>query len=199
MADGERLGLLGGTFDPPHVGHLAAAVEVRWALGLDRVLLVVANDPWQKSGERTVTPAADRLALTRALAEGVPGVEASDLEIVRGGPSYTIDTVEHLRREDPAAELFVVVGRDAAAGLPTWERAEDLRRGTTFVVVDRGVPDATPLSAGWSFREVAIPRLDVSSTDLRERVAAGRPIDGLVPAGVVSQIDRRGLYRGRRP
>lgn len=199
VAAGERLGVLGGTFDPPHVGHLVAAVEVRWALGLDRVLLMVANDPWQKSGARPVTPAPDRLAMTRALAAGVDGVQVSDLEIRRGGPSYTIDTLTHLWSGDPRPEVFVVVGRDAAAGLPTWERAEELRSAVPFVVVGRAGEEHAELPAGWTFREVDIPRLDVSSSDLRARLAAGRPVDGLMPPAVVALIDERGLYRGRRP
>ena len=117
MSSGGRIGVFGGTFDPPHIGHLAVAVEVRHALALDRVLMVVANDPWQKRGARVLTPAADRLEMVRAAAQDLDGVEADDREIRRGGPSYTVDTVEELLGEQPGAELFVVVGADAAAGL----------------------------------------------------------------------------------
>ena len=99
----ERIGLFGGTFDPPHLGHVAALRAVSRALSLDRLLLVVANDPWQKSSSRAVTPAEDRFAMAQALAEGIPGVEASRMEIDRGGPSYTVTTVEALRAEAVAA------------------------------------------------------------------------------------------------
>ncbi|MFQ5558280.1 MAG: nicotinate-nicotinamide nucleotide adenylyltransferase, partial [Acidimicrobiales bacterium] len=121
VVGGERLGVLGGTFDPPHHGHLATALEVRHRLRLDRVLLVVANDPWQKTALQPVTPAVDRLALVRAAVEGLDGLEANADEIDRGGESYTADTLAALRRRHPAAALFVIVGSDAAEGLDTWK------------------------------------------------------------------------------
>jgi nicotinate-nucleotide adenylyltransferase len=196
---GARLALLGGTFDPPHVGHVATAAIVRHALALDEVWLVVANRPWQKTGTRAVTPVADRLAMTEAAVAGLDGVSASRIEIDRGGDSYTADTLAELRAEQPGRHLFVVVGADAAAGLPTWERADEVRRGATTVLVDRpGVP-IPGLPAGWSFVRVEIPRIDVSSTDLRRRVGRGEPIDGLVPPAVRAAIDERGLYRDGRP
>lgn len=194
-----RLGVFGGTFDPPHVGHVVVAATARWALGLDRVLLVVANDPWQKSGDRAVTPATDRLALVEAAVEGVGAVEASDLELRRGGPSYTADTLRELGDAHPGAKLFLILGADAAAGLPTWERAEEVRRACTAVLVDRPGTPAGELPSGWDFTRLEIPRLDVTSTDLRARVAAGMPIDGLVPPGVCSVIAARGLYGDARP
>ena len=139
---GPRIGIFGGTFDPPHVGHLAAAVNVRHSLGLDLVLLVVANVPWQKVGERPVSPAADRLELVRLAVGDVEGLEVDDREIRRGGDSYTADTVAELLEEDPSSEVFVIVGSDAAAGLPTWERIDEVRARSVIVVVDRpGVPD----------------------------------------------------------
>jgi nicotinate-nucleotide adenylyltransferase len=188
-----RLGILGGTFDPPHIGHVVAASFVRHALGLDEVWFVVANQPWQKAGQ-PVSAAADRYAMVEAAIDGIPGLVASRRELERGGDSYTADTVGELRAEDPDRELFVIVGADAAAGLPTWERGEEVRAAATMVVVDRpGVP-AGALPAGWTFERVAIPRLDVSSTGLRARVAADQPIDGLVPAGVGTVIRDRFLY-----
>src|SRR2546421_8283300 len=102
----ERLGVFGGTFDPIHVGHLVTAVNVRHSLRLDRVLLVVAHDPWQKAGT-VVAPAADRLAMVQAAVADVPGLEASDLELGRGGPTYTADTLAELRRQCPGADLFL--------------------------------------------------------------------------------------------
>jgi len=200
----ERLGVYGGTFDPPHVGHVATAAIVRQALGLDELWLVVANRPWQKAGTRMVTPAADRLALAEAAVEGVEGVSVSAIEIERGGDSYTADTLATLRAQRPDRDLLVVVGADAAAGLPTWERAEEVRTGAHLVLVERpGLPSAGLPSAGlpdgWRFVRVEVPRLDVSSTDLRDRVRRGLPIDGLVPPAVRVLIDEWGLYRGGPP
>lgn len=190
-----RIGVFGGTFDPPHVGHLVTAVNVRHALGLDVVLLVVANDPWQKSGERDVSPAADRLAMVTAAVGDVEGLEASDIELCRGGTSYTADTLAELRRAEPDAELFLVLGTDAAAGLPTWERVDEVRRDATVVVVTRPGAEHGEPPAGWSWISVETPRLEVSSTDLRQRVVDGRPLDYLLTPPVIECIEARGLYR----
>lgn len=193
---GQRLGVLGGTFDPPHAGHLVAAVNVRHELDLDRVLLVVANDPWQKSAHRPVTPAADRLAMVEALVRDIDGLEASSIEIDRGGASYMVDTLAELAASDPAGRRFLIVGSDAAAGLTTWNRFHELPTLATLVLVDRPGIGTTMPPEGWEFERVAIPRLDISSTDLRERAADGRPLEGLVPAPVISVIRERRLYRG---
>jgi len=194
-----RIGVFGGTFDPIHVGHLVAAVNARHALGLDQVLFVVANEPWQKVGDRPVSPAADRLALVGAALGDVDGLEASRLEIDRGGPSYTVDTIEELQRLEPTAELFLIVGADVVTGLASWERLDDVRRATTIVVVNR--PGSTPVLpgptgplAGWNAVAIEIPALEISSTDLRERAATGRPLDYLIPEGAVRMIKERELY-----
>jgi nicotinate-nucleotide adenylyltransferase len=194
-----RLGVFGGTFDPIHVGHLVAAVNARHTLHLDRVLFVVANEPWQKVGDRPVSPAADRLALVDAALGDVDGLEASRLEIDRGGPSYTIDTIDELRRAEPAAEMFLIVGADVVAGLATWERLDDVRREVTMVVVNRPgstpvLPGATGPLAGWHAVAIEIPALEISSTDLRRRAATGRPLDYLIPEGAVRMIKERGMY-----
>ncbi|MGE3619271.1 MAG: nicotinate-nucleotide adenylyltransferase [Acidimicrobiia bacterium] len=191
----ERIGVFGGTFDPPHVGHLVTAVNVRHSCRLDRVLLVVNNVPWQKVGTRPISDAEDRYALVVAAVADVEGLEASRIEIDRGGPSYTADTLALLRDEDPTRELFLVLGSDAAAGLLTWERADEVRDLATVVVVDR--PGSAPQRRldGWRWSRVEVPRLEVSSTDLRERVADGRPLDYLVTHEVVDCIEARGLYR----
>ena len=187
--------MFGGTFDPPHVGHLVAAVNVRHALALDVILLVVANDPWQKTGLRGVSPAADRLALVEAAVGDVVGLEASDVELRRGGTSYTADTLADLGEMYPGASLFLVLGSDAAAGLPTWERAAEVREQAEIVVVTRpGAEDGVP-PPGWEWVRVETPRLDVSSTDLRARVADGRPLDYLLTPPVIACIEARGLYR----
>jgi nicotinate-nucleotide adenylyltransferase len=194
-----RLGILGGTFDPVHVGHLVAAVNARHELSLDRVLLVVANEPWQKVGTRPVSPAADRLALVEAAVEDVEGLEASGIEIERGGPSYTADTVSELAMAYPGTGLYLIVGADAAAALDSWERLDEVRSKVVLVVVNRpgttiyDSAKSSPLQ-GWDYRMVEVPALEISSTELRDRVAAGRPLDFLVPMPAIRQIREHGLY-----
>jgi nicotinate-nucleotide adenylyltransferase len=192
---GERLGIFGGTFDPPHVGHLVTAVNVRHELGLDRVLLVVSGTPWQKVGTRPISPAEARLAMVEAAVGDVEGLEASRIEIDAGGASYTADTLATLRAGDPDRGLFVILGADAAAGLLTWERWEAVRDLATVVVVDR--PGAVPADApeGWRWVHVEVPRVEVSSTDLRARARDGRPLDYLVTHEVVDWIEAHDLYR----
>jgi nicotinate-nucleotide adenylyltransferase len=191
-----RIGILGGTFDPVHVGHLAAAVEVRAVLGLDRMLLVVANVPWQKVGARTVTPAEDRFAVVEAAVADVEGLEASRIELDRGGPSYMADTAAELAAQHPGAELFLVVGSDIVPELPTWERVDDLARLVRLVVVARPGAGPTLPPPPWEAEAVTVPALDVSSRELRARAAAGRPLDVLVPPGALRRIEERGLYAG---
>ena len=190
--------MLGGTFDPIHVGHLVAASDTRHALALDVVLLVVANRPWQKVGSRDVTPAGDRLAVVEAAVGGVEGVEASSIEIERGGDSYTVDTMRELAERHPGAELFLVVGADVVHELDTWVRVEELRELCDLAVVNRPGSDRPPEVDGWTAHHVEIPALDVSGSDIRRRLAEGRPIDFLVPAAAVHCIRERGLYAFRR-
>ncbi len=190
---------------------MAAARAVQDALALDRLLLVVANDPWQKSPHRPITPAEDRFAMAQALAEEIPGAEASRMEIDRGGPSYTVLTVEALLAEaaeagEPPPEIFLVVGADLASELGTWERPEDLQRLVTLAIVSRpslpssaggpsgsGHPDAvTP--PGWRVQWVNGPLVDVSSSAVREGLKRGDSIDEVVPPGVRHCIRRRNLY-----
>ena len=197
----ERIGIFGGTFDPPHIEHLLAASEVRSGLGLDRVLLMVANRPWQKVGTRQITDAHLRLDMVRAAVRDLDGLEASAIEVERGGESFTVDTVVALHRRSPDAELFVIVGADVESLIPTWKDADALRSLAHLVVVTRdglgsehGPED---VQSSWrGIQRVPIHRLDVSSTEIRERVAAGRSIDVLCPPKVVQLIDAHGLYRG---
>ena len=191
------LGLLGGTFDPPHIGHLAAAVSARHALDLDTVLLVPAGDPWQKRGTRDITPGPLRLEMVEGATRGLAGLRASDVEVRRPGPSYTLDTIVALREDRPDLAITLVLGRDAVAGIRTWHRWEDVLARAEVAVIDRdgeGIGDLD-LPAGMRVTSVPMPRLDVSSTDLRRRVAAGEPIDVLTPPPVVRIIAERGLYR----
>jgi len=196
MAPG-RIGVLGGTFDPVHVGHLAVAVNVRHALDLDRVLLVVAGEPWQKVQNRPIAPAEDRFAVVCAALEdlGDSRIQASRLELDRRGPSFMADTLAELCRNQPDVEPFLIVGPEVAADLDTWERPDEVCRLATLVVVTR--PDVVavpPPPAPWRTVLVEVPALHVSSTDVRARAAAGRPLDVLVPPRAVHEIRRRGLY-----
>lgn len=196
MAPGARIGVLGGTFDPIHVGHLVAAVNARHALQLDRVILMVANEPWQKTGQRSVTPAMDRLAMVEAAVGDVPGVEAGRLEIDRGGESYTADTLVELGELHPGASLYLIVGWDVASELTSWERWDEIQRLATLVVVNRpGAGRPAGLDGeGWRVEEVTVPNLEISSTDLRERAATGRPLDYLMPVAAVHCLRALGLY-----
>ena len=188
-----RVGLFGGTFDPPHLGHLVTAVNVRHVLNLDIVVLMVANDPWQKHGTREVASAVDRLAMVEAAIEGVEGLVAGDDEISRGGPSFTADTLIALSNRYVDAELFTIVGDDAAAKFASWQRASEIAKLSTLVVVDRpGAPLVPPSEFNWN--RVEAPRLEVSSTDLRQRFVDGRPLDYLVSNEVLNVIAERGLY-----
>ncbi len=186
--------MFGGTFDPPHVGHLVTAVNVRYDLALDRVHLVVANQPWQKEGSRLISPAAARLSAVRAAVAGVAGLEACDLEIVRGGPSYTADTLATLGGLHPGAELFVILGSDAAAGITSWERYHEVAERATIVAVDRPGAQAAAPVPGFRWVRLEVPRLEVSSTDLRARLRDGRPVDYLITTPVLDEVRRLGLY-----
>lgn len=191
--EAERIGVFGGTFDPIHVGHVVAAVEARRALALDRVLLVVAGDPWQKRGH-VVASAADRLAMVVAAVGGIAGLEACADEVSRPGPTYTVDTLEALTAS--GRELFLIVGADVVAGLGTWRGHERIPALAALVVVDRaGAPPVADPAPPWRVERLSIPRLEISSTDLRRRAAAGWPLDGLVPAGAVFVLRERDLYR----
>lgn len=197
---GRRVGLFGGTFDPIHVGHLVTAVNVRAALDLDVVLLVVANEPWQKAGGRAVTPAKARLALVEAAVDDCEGIEVCDLEIRRGGSSYTIDTVNELVAEEPDIALSLIVGADVVPNLGSWREVTQLKARCQLVVANRpgsrlaaGEELAAQL-VGWTYQIIEVPALEVSSTDLRDRAATGRPLDFLIPDGAIRVIRERGLY-----
>ena len=163
------------------------------------MLFVVANDPWQKSPVRAVTAAEERLAMVSAAVEGIPGAEVSSIELDRGGPSYTVQTVEALAETAraqgaPAPDQYLIVGADVVDTLSTWHRVDDLARLVTLVVVGRpgvAVPEAVP---GWRLEVVDGSAEDVSSSEVRSLVAAGRPIAGMVPEAVERCIRRRGLY-----
>lgn len=193
LESARRIGVFGGTFDPPHVGHLVTAINVCHALELDVMVLMVNNVPWQKAGSRRITPAQDRLAMVAAAVESVPRLVAGDHEIRAGGASFTADTLARLHDEYPDAELFTVLGDDAAARIHSWERAEEVVELSRLVVVDRpGARAALDPTIDWI--HVEVPRLEVSSTDLRNRWHDGRPLDYLVPDEVLAVVEERGLY-----
>lgn len=197
MTGRERVGVLGGTFDPPHIGHLVLGLNALEELSLTRVLLVVSNISWQKVDARRVTPAHVRYHLVSAAVGGHPGLEASDLELRIGGESSTVNTLTVLRACQPEVDPVLILGADAAAGIPTWrnwERLADLADLAVGVRIGAAAEGVLPF---WP-REVArigLPRLDVSSSYLRDRVAQGRRIDFLVPSAVSVLVERLRLYR----
>jgi nicotinate-nucleotide adenylyltransferase len=160
------------------------------------VLLIVANDPWKKSPDREITPAQDRLAMVQALIRGddghpVAGLEVSDAEIRRGGPSYTITTLRELREAHPEAELFLIIGRDLVDDFPSWRQSSEIEALATIVVVDRPgyVTDA---KRGWKL--LVVPPVDVSSSELRDRLREGSDVSQQMTRGVIDEIRSRGLY-----
>ena len=195
-----RIGILGGTFDPPHLGHTAAALEARRSLDLDVVVFVVANDPWQKTvgamagTAEEVSPAEVRLAMTREAVVGLDGVQVDDVEIRRGGPSYTADTLTHYGEVHAGAELFLLLGSDIAPGLDTWARPDELCRRATLVVMDRPGYEHCRTPAGWEHRVLGGSFPDLASNDLREVIAATGEVGDAVPGGVAEIIRAHGLY-----
>ena len=191
----ERVGIVGGTFDPPHFGHLAIANAATEALQLTEVRFVVANDPWQKSGDQRVTAAKIRLKMVQALVGEAEKFVVSDSEIRRGGPSYTIDTVEELHEESMGKiQISLILGADAAGGLGSWYRAEELREMVQIVVADRAWSDRD-VPKGWRFQRLEMESIDISSSTIRERVRTGKTIRDLVGEPVNSFIENSGLYR----
>ncbi|MBV9605458.1 MAG: nicotinate (nicotinamide) nucleotide adenylyltransferase [Solirubrobacterales bacterium] len=198
-----RIGILGGTFNPPHLGHLICAQEAYLQLGLDRVTLIPARIPPHKPVEDE-PGAQHRLELCRLAIQGdEQRFDVSDLEIGRDGPSYTVDTLEALNSSAPDHELFLIVGGDIAAGLPDWHQAERVlslatlavakRRGTSRAAVDEALG---ALRGGERTRFFRMPRIAISSTMLRERVRVGESIRYYVPDAVAGYIAQHRLYAG---
>jgi nicotinate-nucleotide adenylyltransferase len=189
-----RLGLFGGTFDPPHLGHVIAAQDALAALNLDRVVFIPAGVPPHKQ-DRTVSAAPLRTALVAAAIEGDERFSLDERELRRHGPSYTVDTLREYRTEFPEAELFLLIGVDQFEELSTWREPSEIAALARIAVLDRaGTATAQP-EAGEPLR-VPVTRIDVSSTEIRRRVGTGQPIRYLVPAAVEALIRTHNLYPG---
>jgi nicotinate-nucleotide adenylyltransferase len=204
MQSRRRLGVMGGTFDPIHNGHLVAASEVADLFGLDEVVFVPTGRPWQKVG-RTVTAAEDRYLMTVIATASNPRFSVSRVDIDRAGPTYTNDTLEDLRALNPDTDLYFITGADALASILSWQNWEELFGLAKFIGVSRpgyelngqhivAAIDQLPADA---LSLVEVPALAISSSECRARAANSRPIWYLVPDGVVQYVTKRGLYRNQ--
>jgi nicotinate-nucleotide adenylyltransferase len=191
-------GLLGGTFNPPHVAHLIVAQEVREALGLDEVVLVPTSVHAFK-GPASASP-RHRAAMTELAAAGDPGLKVDRIEVQRGGTSYTVETLRSLREREPGTDWTLILGWDTLEELPLWRESETLPELARVVVTTRGgLEGASGLPYGGRASLVRVPALEVSSTAIRSRVAEGRSIRYWVPPAVEAYIREHGLYREVRP
>lgn len=193
----QRVGVLGGTFDPIHIGHVLLAQFVRERLALGTVLFVPAADPPHKEGRRDLAPAADRWAMVERAIEGIPYFQGSRLELDRPGKSYMVDTLQELRRLHPAVELFLIIGADNISQLATWYEPQGILTLCTVVAGSRITGEAlgTDELAG-KVLVVETPVIQVSSTQIRSRLEQGLPVRHLVPERVDAYIQERGLYQG---
>jgi nicotinate-nucleotide adenylyltransferase len=194
-----KIGVMGGTFDPIHNGHLVAASEVADLFGLDEVLFVPTGQPWQKV-ERQVSRAEDRYLMTVVATASNPRFSVSRVDIDRVGPTYTVDTLSDLHAALPEAALYFITGADALSQILSWRDVDRVFRYAHFVGVTRPGYELGDdhLPAGVATL-VEVPAMAISSTDCRERVAHGRPVWYLVPDGVVQYISKRNLYRDAKP
>ncbi|WP_341578888.1 nicotinate-nucleotide adenylyltransferase [Microbacterium schleiferi] len=193
-ARARRIGVMGGTFDPIHHGHLVAASEVADSFGLDEVVFVPTGQPWQKKNE--VTESEHRYLMTVIATASNPGFSVSRVDIDRDGPTYTIDTLRDVQRLNPDADLYFITGADAIAQILSWRNHDELWELAHFVAVSR--PGHVLNTDGLPVEDVSqleIPALAISSTDCRERVRGGHPVWYLVPDGVVQYIAKHHLYR----
>jgi nicotinate-nucleotide adenylyltransferase len=197
-----RLGLLGGTFDPPHIGHLMLAEAARRKLGLDEVVFIPAGQPWVKASQR-VSEACRRLEMVELATAGKPYFSVNDIEVKRPSPSYTWQTLDELRRQYPGDELFFILGWDNLTSLPSWREPGRIVQAACLAAAPRvgsPRPDLKALDAavpGLAARTIILtePEIDVSASAIRARVKLGLPIDHLVTAPVADYIERNALYR----
>ena len=191
-----RIGVLGGTFDPPHIGHLLVANDAREALELDRLIFVPAGAQPFKVETPPVASGQDRLEMVRLAVADDANYVVDDAEINRKGLSFTVDTLEHLSERNPAARLYLLMGEDVLAGFEKWRSPARIRELATLVAVSRGgLAESAADPATSAVLRVSTRRVDVSSTEIRERRRAGKSIKGFVPESVERFIDVRGLYR----
>ena len=190
------VGLYGGSFNPPHLAHLVVAETARDRFGFDRVLWMPSHQPPHKQGQALAAP-AHRLAMTRRAVRGHPAFDVSDLELARGGTSYTVDTLRVLQEAHPGTTFVLLLGGDSLRSFATWHRPQEILDRVPLCVYRRAGEGAErlPLPLRGDVRFVEAPRLDISSTDLRARVAHGRSIRYLVPEAVRAYIEEHGLYR----
>jgi nicotinate-nucleotide adenylyltransferase len=194
-----KIGVMGGTFDPIHHGHLVAASEVADRFGLDEVIFVPTGQPWQKV-DRIVSRAEDRYLMTVVATASNPRFTVSRVDIDRGGPTYTADTLADLHREFPDAALFFITGADALSQILSWRKVDELFALAHFVGVTRpGYELADEHLPDGAVSLVEVPAMAISSTDCRRRVVEGHPVWYLVPDGVVQYISKRNLYRSDAP
>ena len=187
-----RLGVFGGTFDPPHNAHVVLAVSALHQLRLDKLLVTPAGVPWQKSGTRQISPAATRLSMAHAAFDPLDQVEVSSIEIDRSGDSYTVDTLETLTSD--GTELFLLVGADVVPTLSTWHRYNRLAELAHLVIFPRpGFEGAVPPD-GFTYTHLELPALEISSTNLRHRLKNAEPVAGLLPRRVIDSIDADDVY-----
>lgn len=198
-SDADRLGIMGGTFDPIHLGHLIAASEALHHFALSRVIFIPAARPWQKE---FYSDAEDRFLMTTFAASSHPRFAVSRMELDRKGPTYTYETMASLREfHGPSVKLFFIIGADAVLKLGSWHGLEQLRPLASLIAVARAGHQLTQLKPGEGWPDIELmemPEIGISSTDVRERVRAGRPIDFLVPQQVAEYIREQGLYVGSR-
>jgi nicotinate-nucleotide adenylyltransferase len=191
-----RIGVFGGTFDPPHVGHLLLTSDAREALLLDRLIFVPAGSQPFKVDTPPVASPRDRLEMVRLAVADDANYTVDDAEINRKGLSFTVDTLEHLSSRNPGAQLFLLLGEDALAGFEQWRNPGRIRELATVAAMRRGGPDRQRIEAkAPDVLTVSTRRVDVSSTEIRERLRAGKSIKGFVPESVERFIEARGLYR----
>lgn len=199
MVERRRVGVFGGTFDPPHLGHSIVAAEVMEALRLDRLLWVPAGVPPHKQGRR-VTSSEVRRRMVAAAVANHPGFELCDLELLRDGVSYTVDTLRRLRSDHPAWSLFLIIGADLLEGFASWKDADAIRRMARLVAISRGAKVTLPGSGvPDGVRTVRVTPVDISSSDIRRRVAGGMAVSTMVATQVLSIIESERLYRTSRP